>query len=178
MALVFVVAGGGPDGLAGGFIGGLAFGLGTGVFFWLIAGLTGRELTTKMTPNQGIWRSVENALRIGMMSGLSAGLIFGVTFGLGLSAIDGLSYGLGATCIAALLGGLFYGGYAALSHLVLRSVLWHHGVMPLELRPLPRLLRRADLPAQVGGGYIFIHRMLMEYFASLDTIEYPARDNV
>jgi hypothetical protein len=32
---------------------------------------------------------------------------------------------------------------------------------------------------KVGGGYIFIHRMLMEYFASLDTqsLDIPKQDS-
>ena len=33
--------------------------------------------------------------------------------------------------------------------------------------------RSVDDHRKVGGGYIFIHRMLMEYFASLDTLQPP-----
>lgn len=34
-------------------------------------------------------------------------------------------------------------------------------------RPCSRPLRRVTFTCEVGGGYIFVHRLLMEHFASL-----------
>ena len=69
----------------------------------------------------------------------------------------------GAFLIALLLGGL-----ACLRHGVLRFLLWRAGSIPWNY---PRFLDYAAehiLLRKVGGGYIFIHRLLLEYFASLD----------
>ena len=50
-------------------------------------------------------------------------------------------------------------------------LLWHSGQLPWNL---PRFLDYAAeriLLRKVGGGYIFIHRLLLDYFASLDEDE-------
>ena len=54
-----------------------------------------------------------------------------------------------------------------LKHLVLRLVLWMTRSAPVNyVRFLDHAVERLFLP-KVGGGYIFIHRMLLEYFALL-----------
>jgi hypothetical protein len=73
------------------------------------------------------------------------------------------------TILIGIIGMLAFGGYAVLSHVSLRLVLWHSGVAPLDyVRFLDYCTERIFL-RKVGGGYIFVHRMLMEHFASLDT---------
>ncbi len=70
--------------------------------------------------------------------------------------------------LAGLLVGLLYGGLASFRHYVLRFLLWRAGSIPWNY---PRFLDFAAeriLLGKVGGGYIFIHRLLLEYFASLD----------
>jgi hypothetical protein len=64
-----------------------------------------------------------------------------------------------------------FGGRACLQHLVLRLILWRNSSIPQNyVRFLDYCAKRIFL-RKVGGGYIFVHRMLMEYFASLDTSE-------
>ncbi len=56
-----------------------------------------------------------------------------------------------------------------IQHFTLRWFLWRAGYMPWHY---PRFLDYAAdriLLRKVGGGYIFVHRLLLEYFASLDT---------
>lgn len=66
-----------------------------------------------------------------------------------------------------LLGGLLAGGMFSLKHFVLRLVLWMNRSAPLKyVHFLDSAVERVFL-RKVGGGYIFVHRMLMEYFASL-----------
>jgi len=80
---------------------------------------------------------------------LTFGLIFGLVFGL--------------------FGGLIGGGDAFIQHFVLRFLLWRAGYLPWNY---PHFLDYATdriLLRKVGGGYIFIHRLLLEYFASLVT---------
>ena len=63
------------------------------------------------------------------------------------------------------------GGRACIQHLVLRIMLWRNGSAPLHY------VRFLDYAAghiflrKVGGGYIFVHRLLLEYFASLEPEE-------
>jgi hypothetical protein len=50
-----------------------------------------------------------------------------------------------------------------------RSLLWRNGSLPWNY---PRFLDYAAeriLLRKVGGGYIFVHRLLLEYFVSLET---------
>jgi hypothetical protein len=59
------------------------------------------------------------------------------------------------------------GGLFAIRHLVLRLALWLRRSAPLHYVPfldyaVDRLFLR-----KVGGGYIFLHRMLLEYFATM-----------
>jgi hypothetical protein len=46
-------------------------------------------------------------------------------------------------------------------------VLWRHDAMPLDyVRFLDYCAERIFL-RKIGGGYVFVHRLLLEYFASL-----------
>jgi hypothetical protein len=73
--------------------------------------------------------------------------------------IDGTIVGLAA--------GLYCGGTAYVQHFVLRFLLYYTRHVPFNY---PRFLDYAAeriLLRKVGGGYIFIHRLLLKYFASL-----------
>ena len=84
-------------------------------------------------------------------------------------AFWGINVGIGGGLVLVLIGGLLYGGLACLQHIVLRLILWRSGAIPWNyVRFLDYCADRIFL-RKVGGGYIFIHRMLMEYFASLDS---------
>jgi hypothetical protein len=49
----------------------------------------------------------------------------------------------------------------------LRALLWRNGSLPLDtVRFLEYATERIFL-RRVGGGYIFVHRLLQEHFASL-----------
>jgi hypothetical protein len=111
-------------------------------------------------PNQGTWNSAKNAMVIMLIVGLIFGLIFGLSVGLSVGLFFGLSVGL--------IFGLFYGGGAVVQHYILRFLLSRSGCLPWNLvRFLDHAAERIFL-RKVGGGYIFVHRTLMEYFASLN----------
>jgi hypothetical protein len=87
--------------------------------------------------------------------------------------IYGLLYGAIYCLVAALIGTLAFGGYACISHLMLRLVLWRQKAMPWDYADfLDYCVRRVFL-RRVGGGYIFAHRLLMEYFAILPSESPP-----
>ena len=81
----------------------------------------------------------------------------------------GLYYALSSGLFTWFVAGLFGGWDAWIKHFVLRFLLWRGGYLPWNL---PRFLDYAAeriLLRKVGGGYLFIHRLLREYFASLGT---------
>ena len=148
-------------GLVGGLVVGVSAGLLFGLFGGLFSGLSVEQTETKTKPNQGIWQSGRNALFVVLIVGLLwlliVGLLFGLVVGLVLGLLSGLVFGLGA------------GGLAFIQHFMLRFILWREGYIPRNYaRVLDYAAERIFL-RKVGGGYIFIHRMLQEYFAGLET---------
>ena len=94
----------------------------------------------------------------------SFGLISVLGFGLAYALSLVSSFGL----IGALISGLVGGGSACLRHFSLRLILYRMGYAPWNYaRFLDYAADRLFLQ-KVGGGYIFIHRMLLEYFAQLE----------
>jgi hypothetical protein len=136
-------------GLLFGLVGGLFFGLLWGLDF----GLTDIQLAEKFT-----WSWKKSRKRLG--GGLLLGLGFGLTVGVGVGLLRGLGGGL--------VGGLSQGGAAFIQHFILRWFIWHVGLMPWNYVHFLDYAAKRILMRKVGGGYIFVHRLLLEYFASLD----------
>jgi len=61
------------------------------------------------------------------------------------------------------------GGAAYIQHAVLRTFLWRAGCIPWNHSRFLDYAAERILLRKVGGGYIFIHRLLLDYFASLET---------
>lgn len=106
----------------------------------LIEGLTrgfeNSEIETKTSPNEGIWKSVRNAIRFGLI----VGLIFR----------------------------LISGGNACIKHFSLRLILYCNNYIPWNYAHFLDYATDRIFLQKVGGGYIFIHRMLMEHFAQME----------
>jgi DNA polymerase III delta prime subunit len=170
------------NGLIGGLIFGLIFGLiitvtqvsGSAFFgltgvlsFWLISGMKGSVIATKTIPNQGIYRTARNAgimgLIIGLMFGLMFGLMSGLMSGLSEGLMLGLMYGLMYGLIALILGG----GYACFQHFSLRLILYRDGYIAWNYARFLDYASDHIFLQKVGGGYIFIHRLLLEHFAQM-----------
>jgi hypothetical protein len=81
-----------------------------------------------------------------------------------------------ALCAFGLMGGLGMGGLAYLQHYILRALLWGTRAMPWHYVRFLDYAAERILLRKVGGGYIFVHRQLLDYFASLD--EPPPRSDV
>jgi hypothetical protein len=60
-----------------------------------------------------------------------------------------------------------FGGLFVIRHSVLRLALWLRGSAPLNYVPFLDYAVERLFSRKVGGGYIFLHRMLLEYFAAL-----------
>ena len=172
------------DGLSGGLGSGLAGGLGVGLIGGLIvgalrgliAGMTYTVRVDKASPNQGIGLSLKNAVIALLIVGLGAGLIvflgvalIGGLFGQpGAGLALGLIVGLGVAVIGGLIGALNRGGSAVVKHYSLRLILWINRSTPFKFIELLDHCAKLILLKKVGGGYMFIHRTLLEYFAELN----------
>ena len=117
----------------------------------LIGGMKGSAIATETIPNQGIYRTAMNAGIMGLMVGLFFELFFG--------PLTGLFCGLIAV--------IFGGGKACIQHLTLRLILYAHGCIPWNYARFLDYAADRIFLQKVGGGYIFIHRLLLEHFAQM-----------
>jgi hypothetical protein len=149
--------------------------LSNGLSVMFVAGLGGgllssfaeEDIVTRVRDNEGIRRSIYNTKISMVISGLSIGFIFGLSQGPDSSFLAGLSIGVFFGLIAALIVGLLYGGAIVLQHYALRWLLFRKTIFPWNPAPfLDHCVERIFL-RRVGGGWIFVHRLLMEHFASL-----------
>jgi len=157
-------------GVIGGFKIGLSVGLNvslsasqffTPVFmigFMIANGLKARQIDTTTFPGQRLVFTAKNfiVLFLIFVIFIFIGLIFGLTSGIIIGLICGLSFGI-----------IYYGGNTLLRHYTLRFILARNNLLPWRL--VPFLDHCVDLIflRRVGGGYIFIHRLLMEHFAEM-----------
>lgn len=181
------------------------FDVGLVLFTWLIIVLLGTlvggikesVVITKTSPNQGIRLSLQNFI----YSGLLGSLLWGLLTGLGGAfldevlggaigrLIDDLVVGVAGRIVEGLVSGLVlgvaflgfataikYGGAAVFLHFALRYVLTRTGALPWRL--VSFLDNCVDLMflRRVGGGYIFTHRFLFEYFTLKDFNDALERD--
>jgi TIR domain/NACHT domain len=130
--------------LSVGLIGGLSIGLTVGLL---------TQLPHELLVIPGIESGIGpiTGVIIGALSGLIAGIFFALTYGSGYDILGSF-------------GNLF-------QYFFLRFWLWHANYFPRNPvsfldEAVERLLLR-----KVGGGYIFIHRLLLDYFASLEKKE-------
>jgi len=164
--------------LVSGLLVGLIAALYFGTMGLLFGGLRTSVIDTKMTPNEGITLTIRNAVLAGLRYGMSAWLTLGLTLGLTEGLISVIEIGFFARLVSGLLEGawilpvgllasLFYGGADVIKHYALRLLLVRNGVIPRNyVRFLDEAARLIFLQ-KVGGGYIFIHRLLLEHFAAL-----------
>jgi len=150
----------GPLALLLGLATGLLFGLAFGLVFGLVGALVGHEVEAKLSPNQGIRRSARTSILTGLVVGVPSGLVFGLLNGNGLLVLVGLLF---APTVA-----LIFGGYACVSHVALRLVLSSTGALPLRTVSFLDYATERVFLRKVGGGYIFVHRLLQEHFADID----------
>ena len=161
---------------------GLGIGLLVGLLMSIRGGFTNRlpNVRNILQPNQGIRNSIRYSLFFGLFFGMAFGLLFGLIYGpilfliLGAEyrsafpADSGLIYGLSDGLLVASFFWLLSGGIAWIQHTLLRFQLWRRGFIPWNYTSFLEHATSLALLHKVGGGYIFFHRLLQEYFATLD----------
>ncbi|MBN1815591.1 MAG: tetratricopeptide repeat protein [Anaerolineae bacterium] len=143
--------------LFGGLVGGLAGGLGRAA------------VATRTVPNQGIRQTTHYALLYALAVAPTAGLAAAASFRLAVgqnwtsvwwleSLIIGLLLGLGARHL--------FGGQSVLLHYALHGALWREGYLPWAWIRFFDYAAGRILLRKVGGGYLFVHRLLQEHLAA------------
>lgn len=129
------------------------------------------QVLPSTVPNQGIRRSAYNATFAGGLTfctvfllstlveflvndNLSGGMVFGLLLGfpLGLVAL------------------FTQGGVACLQHSWLRLIFALRRQWPWQCRPFLDFVTSAALLQRVGGGYRFVHTLVLDHFAHLDAL--------
>ena len=146
-------------------------GLAIGLIFGLMKSIERRNLEVRKYPNEGIHASAKNALAVGLISGLFVGLVSVPIDALINGLFEGLVSGLITWAIFMPIIWLIFGGALCIQHYLLRIMLWICNLAPINyVKFLDYAADRIYL-RKVGGGYIFIHRMFMDYFVSLENEE-------
>jgi len=148
-----------------------------GAFLGLVAGMNRGLVDTvqveKTSPNQGIMLSMKNGLAAYVLCLLVSRLVIELaniqSSGLLNLQTHRPSFDLSLWLLLGLPVGLNRGGSAVVKHYALRLVLWQTGVTPFRFTPYLDHCAKLILLKKVGGGYMFIHRTLLEYFAALST---------
>jgi hypothetical protein len=148
------------------------FGALFGGLIGVIMGMREENLEVTMIPNQGIFNSIRNAILFALISGLILGSIGALIywsneqlFVLHTSSNSVLYY---------IIDSGFYGFYFALipgfpviKHFTLRIILYFKKYIPWNYARFLDYATERIFLQKVGGGYIFIHRLLQEHFALL-----------
>jgi adenylate kinase family enzyme len=137
---------------------GLRIATGTAIIFVVLRGITGATIEPVAVPNQGIWHSAKNAAIFILLGAIGLELV---------AQIIGLRALVGVGVVTGLLFGTLGAGEACIKHLALRLVLWNDGCIPWNYARFLDWAAERSLLQKVGGGYIFIHRLFLEYLAGM-----------
>jgi eukaryotic-like serine/threonine-protein kinase len=159
----------------------------------VLGGFESKDLadeTRRLIPNQGVHHGAHTALVAAGLSALASSASIVLTFGIFGQALNPdistilagpigglvegsphyvqvtLVLGLIFGSLYGLIGGLAYGGFAYLSHFVLRLMLRREQAMPLDYVRFLNFASDCIFLRKVGGGYVFVHRLLQEYFCA------------
>jgi hypothetical protein len=187
------------DGYGNGVSKGLSLGLSLGLSYWFSLGVSQGisqeqiEDKNRHVVNQGIHRSWSSSIRIGTIGGvligavgilsivLSYGLSYILSWGILWGQFGGLSNELsngwnnGQSYLPPMIISgialiyLLTGGLAVWRHYVIRFLLWRSHTFPMLVPQFLDDVTARILLQRFGGGYRFTHRLLLDYFADLET---------
>lgn len=141
---------------------------GIGLLAWLITGFRSNQVPLSAQINERITRSLRNGLSMGLVGGITVIMIVGIAFHPRGFSIDNGAPALFNFIPMFVTTFFIYGGMVALRHYLLRRQLVQHQVIPSHLIDLLKEGVQLGIMRRVGGGFIFIHRYLLEYFVGLD----------
>jgi serine/threonine protein kinase len=132
------------------------------------SGLVRTEVEQHVRPNQGIRDTLSSANRGGASIVLQFTLWGLIGLGSAISLPIGSAMGIPSGLALGSAYWTAYGGSAVMAHLNLRYILYHDGAIPWNYARFLDYAASLIFLRKVGGGYIFVHRLLLEYFAALN----------
>ena len=127
-----------------------------GTAFFLLGGLSGKRVAVTSRPNHGIRLSVWNSVIVGLALGVAVGVLGTILWH--------WQYGLIGGVLVMMMSGTLQGGRNVANHYYLRLLLWLQKCLPWHYARFLDETADRILLRKVGGGYIFIHRFLQDYF--------------
>jgi DNA-binding SARP family transcriptional activator len=148
---------------------------------WLIMimgfGLNNSDFEIRVVPNQGIFNTAKSALRVSLATGILYAVANGVGCGLSVGWPVGIGNGFSAGITLGTCCWLICGGFACIQHLIIRGILYKNGFMPWNYAAFLDYGVEKTFLRRVGGGYVFLHRLLLEYFAELNDSQLGANNH-
>lgn len=127
----------------------------------------------RLRPQQGIEKSLLNAVRVGGALSIVLCLIFGAMSWQVTGDIDAVWRGIRNGLSIGILGGLWYGGIDAIHHAVLRYFLFISGKIPWQLPTFLKYSDERNLMREIGAAYIFAHDYLRDFYTTFKSSKPP-----
>ena len=128
-----------------------------GLIFFLLGGLSDKRPEIRNRPNEGMRIARQNGIKAVVVIAAPAMILSAVT----VNPISGLYTGI----MLGILAGTVHGFNDVFKHLIVRLLLWRKRHTPLNYAGLLDYAANCVLLQKVGGGYLFRHRLLQDYFA-------------
>ncbi|WP_277926212.1 MULTISPECIES: NACHT domain-containing protein [Nostoc] len=153
-----------------GLIYGLIVGLIVGLIAGLIFGFHGVEIENKTIPNQGIWQSAKNTVKLSFLFFLpSTILIFLIPRILQKNSLnEALIFSLVSGLLLGLLVAIPRSGTPVIKHFTLRLILYRNGCIPWNYAQFLDYCTERLFLQRVGGRYRFIHKLLQDHIAQME----------
>ena len=126
---------------------------------FILGGLRGRQIREKSRPNQGVWLSIRNALLASIIVSLPIAVLN--------LFLRNPEYAFTIGLLSGIIAASILGISDVVKHFLLRMLLhWTVGI-PWRFARFLDFAARLTFLRKVGGGYIFMHGLLQDYFANL-----------
>ncbi|MCL4262114.1 MAG: hypothetical protein KJ069_02820 [Anaerolineae bacterium] len=152
----------------GGCIGIMGLGLGAlvgGFLALLNSCLQKQQIDQKLRPNEGMSNTLKNTLTVVLLMVIPLGLLLWLAYS--WAGNQGIRFVFFFAYLALPFAFFYLGGLALIQHVSLRLLLVWQGVLPRSLVAWLDDMTTHILLRRVGGGWVSIHRALLEYFAAL-----------
>jgi Effector-associated domain 7 len=134
--------------------------------------LTRDTIDKTSIPNERVWRSGKSGVLASLFYGGVAAICMGLA-GLLFKMPEGTPFRQDALTVVTLniiivttIGTfLSYGGAAFIEHMAIRVLLYNHNLVPWKYKEFLEYCVDRILMRRVGGGYVFVHRMLLDHLA-------------
>lgn len=146
--------------LSGGFVMALLINL-------YLDGFTASPIEMRLHPNEGMRATLQNMMWFSVVQIIAFGCVALAMASFGLPLDRLIRVWLAFVFMFGSDMMLSHGGIPLLQHVFLRYQLWRENLIPGNYAHFLDYAASLVLLRKVGGGYIFIHRYLLEYFAGL-----------